>query len=302
MKHFFIINPASGPKDASTFLPSIIDKIMEEKKEPYEIYITKCHKDSYEIANLKSNNLEEETIFYACGGDGTCFDVINGITGKAKAYFGIIPVGSCNDFIKAFPEYDFRSFDKVIFGTLKDIDIVRANDYYFLNVMNIGFDALVNNDCNASQMKGINVKKAYTYAILKNLIRFKTHHLKAIINDQEVLNLSALLVVSANGKAYGAKYYCAPYALADDGLIDFVVVDKVSRLKFLSLIKGYEQGRHLDDPKYQKIVHYLKTPKLILESTTNEDLVACLDGEPFYFKRIEVEVKPKMIKMLFPRG
>ena len=78
MKHYFIINPAAGPKDSSAILKQHIEKLFENKTDTYEIYITKSAGESYKIANEASNNLTEETIFYACGGDGTCFDVING--------------------------------------------------------------------------------------------------------------------------------------------------------------------------------------------------------------------------------
>jgi len=299
MRHFFIINPASGPKDVSIELSEQIKKVMEKKNEPYEIYVTKEYRDSYRIALLKSQNLTEETIFYACGGDGTSFDVINGIAGKEKAYFAVVPVGSCNDFLKTFKDYNFKILEDVINGELKDIDICKANEYYYLNELNIGYDALVNDDCNKSPIKAKNVKKAYNRAIIKNLIHFKSHQMKATVND-ESFDIKALLVVIANGQYYGSKYRCAPFADTFDSLADFVIVDKISRLKFIGMIKGYEVGAHLTNKKYEKIVHYRKIDKVTLES--NDQLVVCLDGEIFYYNKVEVEVIHNGIKMLFPKN
>ena len=105
MKHFFILNPASGPKDKTPELIKQIEEIFKDKEDSYEIYLTKGPKDSFTIASNKSKNLTEETIFYACGGDGTSFDVINGIAGAKNAYFAVYPIGSCNDFLKTFPVY-----------------------------------------------------------------------------------------------------------------------------------------------------------------------------------------------------
>lgn len=298
MNHFFIINPASGQSDASQTLPSIIDEIFKFKNEPYEIYITKGPKDSYVKAAEKAKDLTEDTIFYACGGDGTSFDVLNGIMGKPHAFFGVIPVGSCNDFLKTFKDYNFKDFESVINGELRDIDVVSVNDLYYINELNIGFDALVNDDCNKSKIKEKSVKKAYNRAIIKNLLKFKTHHIKATFNNQEH-DFKALLLVVANGKYYGSKYCCAPYASPFDGLLDFVVVDKISRLRFISMIKGYEKGEHLKNKKYQKIVHFENIESIKL--TSDETMVTCLDGEIYYFKEINVKINKGALKMLFPK-
>ena len=210
MKHFFIINPASGPVDSSTFLIEKINRIFETKNEPYEIYITKMPKDSFRIASEKASNLEEDTIFYACGGDGTSFDVINGIAGKPHAYFAVVPAGSCNDFLKTFKDSDFFDLEGLINGELRNIDIGKVNDYYFLNELNIGFDARVNDDCNNSKIKAKSVKKAYNRAIIKNLLKFKTQQIKVSCNNEVLKDERMLLLVAANGKYYGAQQYFPP--------------------------------------------------------------------------------------------
>lgn len=299
MKHFFIVNPVAGPKDSSLRLKEEIEKIFENKEDSYEIYITTSIGDSYKIAHEKSSNLEEETIFYACGGDGTCFDVINGIVGKPLAHFGIIPIGSCNDFLKTFKTLDFKNVDKIVNGELKDIDVSKANEYYFLNEINIGFDAKVNDSCNNSKLKNKSIKKAYRNAIIKNFFS-KIGDKMIIKTKSKEEEINSLLLVAANGQFYGGKYNCAPYAKVDDGLLDFVVVKKISRLRFLLLIKKYEKGLHLDNPKLKKIINYSLENKITI--TAKKTLCACLDGEIFHWDKIDIEVLPKKIKMIFPKG
>ena len=299
MKHFFILNPASGPKDRTQELIKEIELIFKERDDSYEIYVTKGPKDSFTIASLKSKNLTEETIFYACGGDGTSFDVINGIAGVKNAYFAVYPIGSCNDFLKTFPEYDFKDLKSLVNGTFKGIDIGKANEYYYLNEINIGFDARVNDDCNNSKYKAINVKKAYNKAVIKNFFRFKTQTIKITSNNKEIINEKLLLLVFANGKYYGSKYNCVPYANPSDGVMDLISVKKVSRFKFLNLIGKYEKGLHLDNPKFKKIVEWHKLNNIEIES--NEDMVTCLDGEIFHWKKINIQVLKHGIQMLFPK-
>lgn len=299
MKHFFIINPAAGPKDSSLILKEQIENIFKNNSDTYQIYITSAPGESFKVAHEESNNLQEETIFYACGGDGTCFDVINGIVGKPNAHFGIIPIGSCNDFLKTFRPLDFKNVENVVNGELKPIDIGKANDYYFLNEINIGFDAKVNDDCNNSKAKSKSVKRAYRNAIIKNFFSKIGDKLTIMIGD-ECIDYHSLLLVAANGQFYGGKYNCAPYAKVDDGKLDLVIVRKISRLRFVSLIKKYEKGQHLDMPKLKKIIHYSLQSKMTIKA--EKPLCACLDGEIFHWDKIDIELLPKVMKMIFPKA
>lgn len=299
MKHFFILNPASGPKDKTPELIKEIEELFKERSDSYEIYLTKGPKDSFTIASNKSKNLTEETIFYACGGDGTSFDVLNGIAGAKNAYFAVYPIGSCNDFLKTFPDYDFKDLTSLVNGSFKGIDIGKANEYYYLNEINIGFDARVNDDCNNSKYKAINVKKAYNKAVIKNVLSFKSQNVKLLTNDKEIFNDKVLLLVFANGQYYGSKYNCAPTADPTDGLMDLVTVKKITRMKFISLIGKYEKGLHINNPKFEKIVSHQRLNNLTVES--DEDMVVCLDGEIFHWNKINIKVIKHGIQMLFPK-
>ncbi len=299
MKHFFILNPASGPVDATSKVIEEIKKIFLNREDEYEIYLTKKPKDSFVIANEKSMNLEEDTIFYACGGDGTCFDVVNGIAGKPHAFFANYPIGSCNDFLKSFPNVNFKNLEELVNGTLEDIDICKVNEYYSLNEVNIGFDARVNDDCNNSKYKAKNVRKAYNLAILKNFIKMKKQQIRITFDDKIIYDNKSLLLVAANGQFYGGKYNCAPLAKFNDGLIDLVVVNKVGRIKFIKLISKYEKGLHLNNPKFEKLIFYKQVKNLKIES--NEDMVVCIDGEIFHWKEVVIENIKHGIKMLMPR-
>ena len=158
MRHYFLINPTAGPKDSSEKLLATLASLNEEEPFDYEAHVTTSKEDTILTAQQVAQSATEETIIYACGGDGTCFDVINGIVGNPLIHFGIIPIGSCNDFLKSFPGLDFSDLKKMIKGTLKPIDIILVRshhtlDCYCLNEINIGFDARVNDDTNHSKEK-----------------------------------------------------------------------------------------------------------------------------------------------------
>ena len=81
--------------------------------------------------------------------------------------------------------------------------------------------------------------------------------------------------------------------------MDLVIVKKISRLRFVTLIKKYEKGLHLNNPKLAKIVKYSLEKEL--EISSKKPLCACLDGEIFHWDHIDIAVLPKKIKMIFPK-
>ena len=303
MKHYFLINPTAGHEDSSVKLLSSLEELNNEQPFDYEAHITTSKEDTILTARKVSESATEETIIYACGGDGTCFDVINGIVGNPLIHFGIIPIGSCNDFLKSFPGLDFRDLKRMINGSLKPIDILHVKshhtlDCYCLNEINIGFDARVNDDTNHSKEKVKNVKKAYSQAVMKNLWEYKKQHFTVTSTDEIIYDSKALMMVCANGQYYGSKYHVAPKAVVDDGLFDLVVVGSVSRLKFLMMMGDYEKGNHLSKKSFNKIITFRQCDKVRV--TSDEKLIICLDGEIMHVSEVEVELLKHHIKMVFP--
>ncbi|MCG6197886.1 diacylglycerol kinase, partial [Anoxybacillus sp. LAT_38] len=71
------------------------------------------------------------------GGDGTIYEVVNGMAGKpARPALGIIPCGTSNDFARALgiPKSITRSCKIIAAGKRKRVDVGRINDRYFINI------------------------------------------------------------------------------------------------------------------------------------------------------------------------
>ncbi len=305
MKHCFIINPFAGRHDSTKDLEEKLEKIFENRSDTYEIYVTTGPNDATIeikkrcIAN-ETKEKPEDITFYICGGDGTCFEAINGIVGYPHARMTIVPVGSCNDFLKSYPECDFSIIENLIDGEEKTIDVLKVNDRYSLNVANIGYDAKVNYDCVRFRYKYKTVKQSYNHAIIRNILKPLGDMVKITTDNNEILfNKKALLIVVANGQYYGGGFRCAPYAICDDGLLDIVVVKKVNILTFARLIKYYKIGEHLANPKFNNIITYGKSQKVTIES--DDLLCLCLDGETFHMNKIEIESVPNAVRFVFPR-
>ncbi len=295
MKHYFIINPAAGPKDKSTELAEMIETVYDGLD--YELYFTKGYKDATIQAKKIASNLTEDTIFYACGGDGTSYEVINGIFGYPKAHFSVIPIGSCNDYLKNFKDCNFMDLEKLRDGSLFDIDIIEVNGHYAVNEVNIGYDAGANMDCTRYKKHIKNVNLAYVIALGKNLFKMN-RYTKLETEDEVLFDDKSLLIACCNGQYYGGGFRCTPNAIVNDGLFDIVVVKHLSALRFLRMVKYYKKGEHVTHPKLRDIVFYYQKKEVTIKG--KKPFPVCIDGENMITDSVKVKMHHKAIKMLMP--
>ena len=109
-----------------------------------------------------------------------------------------------------------------------------------------------------------------------------------------------LLVVAANGAYYGGGFKASPAASVSDGLIDLMIVKKVSKLKFLSLVAGYKKGVHIDsvtgkvNKKFSDFIIFCKCKEVTIEGIKE----ICADGEIFNTDKAEIGILPGAIKAI----
>ncbi|MDV4151641.1 YegS/Rv2252/BmrU family lipid kinase [Clostridium sp. AL.422] len=299
-KHFFIINPEAGKIDASEKLSYEIQKAFENKSDVYQIYITKGKNDATNftenICKTESGNLR----FYACGGDGTLNEVINGLIGYKNASASVIPYGTGNDFINNFSSsHSFFDIQRQIESNEEEIDLLKVNDKYSVNLCNIGFDAKVAENMNKfKHFPLLSGQGIYTLATFYSLLHKMYSNLEILIDNDEVIQGDFLLCVVANGMTYGGGYKGAPLAKINDGLIDVCIFKKVSRLKLIKLINVYKRGEHLDNEEMKKYFIYKKCRYIEIKS--KNDFTVCIDGEILIEKNINISLERKAINFLVP--
>jgi diacylglycerol kinase (ATP) len=302
MKHIFVINPNAGKYSHVQEISEYLKK--HEGKIDYEIYQTQSKGDAqkYVSAYLSSHPAEEEYRFYACGGDGTLYDVVNGAFGHKNASVACYAIGSGNDFVKNFREkaVNFKDLDKIIAGAVKPIDVLKINDRYCINITNYGFDGEVTyQQLKFKRWPLVSGPAAYRMAAVYSLLFHMNQYLKVTLDDKEVFNGTGLLAIVANGYCYGGGFYCAPEAVIDDGLLDLCVIRKVSKVKTASFMKVFRTGEHLTSPKTKDLVIYKKGKKATIESDKN--IAYAIDGEVFREKKIVCEIIPASLNFVEPK-
>lgn len=275
MKKIFIVNPASGA-GKSREIAEEIRKMLDNDGDDYEIFYTKAPREAIDIA-LKYEKEKDPHLIYSVGGDGTLFEVVNGIY-HSKNILGIIPAGTGNDFIKTIDNDNDITY----------VDLCRMNDYYFINIASVGIDAEIAH--NMSKMKDYNIPKSMRYnaSIVSTFFKFKSPSVTAKIDDR-VFSQDITILAICNGRYYGGGFEIAPNAIYNDGKFDIYLADKVSKFKIPGLLLKVIKGTH-EDSKY---VHKLYSNKVTIHS---DKMLNCnLDGEIFTLKEMEFEVTDKKI-------
>lgn len=300
MKHIFVINPKAGKSDRELQIRDYLSSYPE--KLDIEIYVTKSKGDGREFTRqyLKTHPTNCMYRFYACGGDGTLHDVVNGAVGYENAEVACLAFGSGNDFIKNFENTErFKDIGKVIRGKAKKIDILKVDDKYSINIFNYGFDG----EATFAMLRfkrwpGISGPLAYKLGALNCLLFKMNQYLKITVDSKVAFDGKGLLIAVANGLCYGGGYYCAPEAKIDDGLIDVCLVKKISRFKAASLMKVYKKGEHLKDPSLKDLIYYTKCKSVIVES--NKPVAYAIDGEVFRKQKVVIDMAPSILNFVIP--
>ncbi len=296
MKYCFVIN---GRKDKEFIHQELRRQIDAVGRIDYFVFHTSYQKDATRfVKNYCQNHPEDEVCFVACGGDGTINEVANALVGFEHKYLAVMAYGSGNDFIKYYPDRDFRSVKALLEGTVSRIDALKIGDKYSVNVCNFGFDSHVCSVANRLSAKGAwwPYRRGILWAVfhgMRNPIR--------VTADGELLNKKKhiLLCTLANCHYVGGEYFCAPRARNDDGLIDLCLVHPISIFRFLSVLPYYVKGTHLDEPKFRKFLEYRQVKHVEIDAPKGMEI--CLDGELYPGKHFEVDIIEKAIPFIIPQ-
>jgi len=277
MKKVMILNPAAGHGDAAK---------ISEKDHHIETYLTRSVGDAERFACERCKS-EAETHFIVCGGDGTVNEVVNGImkSGAADtAAFSVVPTGSGNDFVRLHLEK----------GLKHRIDLIKYNERYAVNMLNIGFDSRVveKTDKYKNKHKG---STAYLMGVADAFFHKLTESFKVkyITMDGEKVECAGeyVLCALANGKYCGGGFNFAPLSSVTDGILDLLLIHKVSRIKFLTIFGEFRKGAFIDEEgnikgKFKKIIDYVKCRSVKIENTTT----VCADGEVEHPESVNAEI------------
>lgn len=297
MKHIFVVNPTSGKKgrDAQRIIPEI-NAYCQKQGLDYEIYCTKAAGDGQEFVR-KTAASGEAIRFYACGGDGTLFEVVNGAYTYDNVEVAIIPLGSGNDFIRLFgTKEQLANVEAQVNGTVIPLDLIKCGDKIGINECSMGMDAEVcKKQADFKKLPLVSGEMAYTVSALWALLKKMENTFTISIDDQPPVTEKVIFCYVGNSRWYGGGYMGGPLAMPNDGLLDIVVVKKeVSRLKLLTLLNHYKKGEQLD----WSFTKFTRAKKITVHA--EDPAVVNVDGECEVVNDCTMEIIPAGIKFVVP--
>ena len=296
MKHLFIINPAAGSRDRTEQYRKEIARVCDPKGLDYRIHVSAAPGDCRKAAIAAAQTGEEYRI-YACGGDGTLNEVVSGVAGYPNAAVTAYQGGSGNDFIKIFDDPDaFKDLERLLDCKEVDLDLIKCNDDYCLNICSVGLDARIGTDVsNYKRLPLLSGFRAYAVSTLVNVIKGISEHYVVKLGD-ETVDARQTMICVCNGRFYGGGFNPVPEADPCDGLLEVLLVKHVSRLQVAQVIGKYKNGRYKELPH---LVRHVRTKELTI--LCDKPTPINLDGELRMAKEVLIRVAKEKLRFFYPK-
>jgi YegS/Rv2252/BmrU family lipid kinase len=292
-KWVFIINPVAGNGSANLLIPKLED-MLAKKKIDAEIVFSE-HK-GHAIALSSEYSGKGTDYIIGVGGDGTLNEIARPLVNKKNVTLGIIPAGTGNDFIQilGFPNrFEEKHWEIFFRAEEKKMDVGQCNGMIFLNGMGLGFDAQVAAE---NYTKEGNVKKGggnkYIWHIVKTLLYFREKKMTSFIGADKS-ETDCFINTIANGRRFAGGFFLTPKALADDGLLDVCMIERLSLFERFSILLMVPKGLHVADRR----VNYYQTPGIRLEFP--EPVPFHVDGELYFSKEFDVSIMPAAVNTIY---
>jgi diacylglycerol kinase (ATP) len=297
MKVLVLYNPQAGNGRASRLLDPIRAGLAAKGIDA-QFALTESPGHATQLA--RQADLSRYDAVIASGGDGTLFEVLNGLMRNPatdKPPLGLIPNGTGNAFMKelGLQHSDWRrAIDIIAANRPRALDIGRVEwegeARYFLNIVGMGFVAEVAQAAVPLKRLG---SAAYTLATLLKLPSLHPQTITLEVDGQALVR-EGVFVEVANSRYTGTHFLIAPKAKLDDGLLDVVLLKSISRLELLRLFRTVYDGSHVHHPQ----VEYLQARSITVSESRPGTLIP--DGEILGRTPARFECLPAAIRFLWP--
>ena len=252
-----------------------------------------------ELAAAEADGVQPDALVVV-GGDGMVSLAVNALAGTGIP-LGIIACGTGNDTARGLglpvgnPAAALAALLVALRHPPRVIDAVRvtradASTMWFAGVLSAGFDAIVNE--RANQMTRPKGASRYLVALAIELIKLKPIKYRVVLDGAETITEAALISVG-NNVSIGGGMKVTPDAIMNDGLLDVLIVQPLSRVAFLRVFPSVFRGEHVSDPRVA--IHRAK--KITIDAV---DVAAYADGERVGLLPIDIEVAPGALRVLAP--
>lgn len=292
----FLINPISGGRSKKRMIQHI-ETFAKNAEISFEILPTEKDGNYFDLKEKISK--KEITDVVVCGGDGTISQLAGSLYGL-DVNIGILPAGSGNGLARAggIPLKTEDALQVVLNNNAVYIDGFKLNEHFSCMLSGLGFDARVAHNFSRRKSRGLST---YIFETIRNFFNATSYNFNLVVNNREH-NVRAFFISIANSNQFGNEFTIAPQAQLNDGKLDVVVVNHMSKLKIIwSVMKQIRVGkvRPIDSKEKINGVYYFQTSDLTIKNFELAPLH--IDGDPIdTANEIEIKVISNAFRLLVP--
>ena len=292
-----IVNPAAGGGRSGRLLGPTLNRLREGG---IEVKVATTHSPGQASEIARDAYSRGTRHFIAVGGDGTSYEVVNGLfpqaLGNEPPTLGFLPLGTGNSFLRDFSE---KGLDHAITSLLAErsrpCDVMRmrhrTGEIYFINLLSMGFSA----DVATLRARRFSHwgELGYFTSIFLTLARFNRRPFPTRIDGQQQFDeRSCLFVTFNNSKFTGGTMMIAPKAQVDDGLVEYVRWGPIGRLGLIRNLPGLYDGTHI-----QHLLAECNSVRRV-EFKLDAPVDVMVDGEVLSLQCEELDVLPAALNVV----
>ncbi len=298
--HVFVVNPAAGYSSA--------EGAVRQSLRAYGgaldslVHVTNAPGEATRFVRAACEKGDAPLRFYACGGDGTLNEVVNGAAGFSGVSVACWPCGSGNDYVKYYGGRErFLDLAAQVEGAETPVDLMRVGDRAAINMVHFGFDSRVAETmARVKRLPLVGGQNAYYTGIIKTFFSPFKNRCTVWVDGEKLNDGLMLLCTVACGQYVGGSFRSAPRSDNADGLMDVCLVKPISRARFFSLIGPYERGEHLENAKFGDCLVYRRGRTVSVRA--EKPSAICMDGEIIRKQAFEISVQKQALRFVVPRG
>jgi len=292
---FAIVNPAAGGGRCGKRAPAALDALRAQGLELTVRHTARAGDATELVRDAWSDGHRR---FLSVGGDGTTFEVINGLfphDDDARPTLALLPLGTGNSFLRDFaitdPEVALRAIAK---GDTHSCDVIRAThsggELHYLNLLSVGFSAEAGGLTNR-RFKPLGAA-GYIAAVLITAARLKHPVFPLRVDEGDTDERPCVLLSFSNSRYTGGAMMMAPHADATDGALDVIRIGEMGRLSFVKSFPSIFAGAHVERPEVEE------TRARTVDLDLTEPVDVMVDGEVLELALTRLEVVPGALEVV----
>jgi len=216
---------------------------VEPRRRRRTLQATELARDAYQKGQRR---------FLAVGGDGTSYEIINGLFSVKGAgeqpTLGFLPLGTGNSFLRDFSSRGAEAaMEALLAGRQRPCDVIRLTHregtLHYINLLSVGFAADVAALTNR-RFKPLG-ELGYLLGVLVCLLRLRRRAFPLRVDGGETDRRPCLFLSFNNSKFTGGKMMIAPQAEIGDGKLDYIRWGPIGRLGLLRNLPRLYDGTHV---------------------------------------------------------